>query len=75
MTVEQIKHAVDSGQAVYWTSKNYKVIKDKHSQYFIMCVSNSYAIGLTHQDDITLNGNPQDFFTDQIAKPNENIQS
>jgi hypothetical protein len=29
MTLSQIKTAVDQGEAVYWSNKNYQVIKNK----------------------------------------------
>jgi len=60
--VEEIKQAVDDGKNVYWSNPSYVVIKDKRGQYLINCVFNNYAIGLTHRDEITLNGKISDFF-------------
>lgn len=61
MTLEQIKQAVNNGQAVYWMTTRYKVIKDGDN-YLIMC-DNGYCIGLTWVDGVTLNGKENEFFT------------
>jgi hypothetical protein len=62
MELNQIKEAVESGKNVYWSNKNYKVIKDNIGQWLIECQSNKHCIGLTWQDGKTMNGKPKDFF-------------
>jgi hypothetical protein len=64
MTLNQIKEAINNGINVYWKNKGYKVIKDKYNQYLIVYYPNNHAIGLTHNDGITMNGNEEDFFID-----------
>lgn len=54
--VTAIKKAVDEGQKVYADTKAYVVVKDSIEQYLIKCLFNSYCIGLTWADGITLNG-------------------
>lgn len=61
MTVTEIKTAIDSGQKVYWKATNYEVIKSR-ADYLIKCTNNQHCIGLTWQDEITLNGDEKDFF-------------
>lgn len=61
MTLQEIKTAVDAGKTVHWASKGYTIIKDKHNQYMIKH-TNGHCIGLTWQDGITMNGNPEQFF-------------
>ena len=56
MNAQQIRDLVDSGRTVYCDSKSYVVIKDSIGQYLIKCLDNNYCIGLTHQDNTTLNG-------------------
>lgn len=62
MTLEEIKTAVDNGESVYWATENYRIIKDKLNQYLIHSQSNDYYIGLTWQDGVTMNGEPEQFF-------------
>ena len=62
MTLDEIKKAVDEGKTVKWANKLYDVIKDNIGQYFIVCSSNQYTIGLTHTDGVTLNGRPSEFY-------------
>lgn len=62
MTVQEIKSAVDRGEKVYWANRGYEVIKDRIGQYLIHCTMNDYYTGLTHADDITLNGDENEFF-------------
>lgn len=62
MNLEQIKKAVEEGKTVHWANKAYVVIKDKVGQWFINCVNNDSAIGLTWTDGKTLNGKEEDFF-------------
>ena len=67
MTLEEIKEAIDNGINVYWKNKGYKVIKDKCNQYLIVYYPNNYAIGLTWNGGITMNGNEEDFFIDNTS--------
>lgn len=64
MNLNEIKTAVESGQTVHWANSNYKVIKDSVGQWLILCVLNQYCIGLTWQDGVTLNGEPDDFYVE-----------
>lgn len=65
MTLEEIKRAVDAGECVCWYNTAYKVKKDRLGQYLIAYrfghPSSNY-VGLTHNDGVTLQGNPDDFF-------------
>ena len=62
MTTQQIKSAVDQGKVVHWSNELYTVIKDKLGQYLIKCGPNNHCIGLTWADDVTLNGEEEDFY-------------
>ena len=62
-TLEELKTALDNGVIVYHHNPLYKVKKDKIGQYLIICESTNYCIGLTHRDNITMNGNLEDFYT------------
>ena len=62
MNLQEIKEAVKSGQKVYWNSKIYEVIQDKLGQWMIKCTSNNSCIGLTWADEVTLNGNENEFY-------------
>lgn len=61
-SVQEIKDAVSNGENVYWSNPNYKVIKDSIGQYLIWSQCNNYYIGLTHRDEVTLNGELSEFF-------------
>ena len=61
MKLNEIKEAVDLGKTVCWSNQLYEVVKGK-AGYFIHCTSNDYYIGLTHTDNITMNGEEEDFF-------------
>lgn len=61
MTLDEIKAAVDSGKKVHWSNVGYDVIKGTY-EYLIVYYGES-AIGLTHQDGVTMNGRPGQFFT------------
>lgn len=63
MTLEQIKTAVDAGQAVYHQSVAYEVRKWNDGRYMIVCTFNDHAIGLTWLDGVTMNGTPEQFYT------------
>lgn len=62
MTAKEIKWAVDNGLTVHWSHEGYEVIKDKNNEYLIRLASNKHCIGLTWQDNTTLNGKEEDFF-------------
>ena len=62
MTLPEIKNAIDNNKIVYWKNHAYRVIKDNLGQYFIQCQHNQHCIGLTWQDNMTLNGKESDFF-------------
>ncbi len=65
MTLQEIKDAVDSGEAVCCGNDFYRVIKGGGG-YLIVCTANNYAIGLTWQNGITLNDKEESFY----IKPN-----
>ena len=62
MTLDQIKSAVSSGVPVHWKNEAYRVV-DGSGQWLICCNINNHCIGLTWKDGLTLNGNPEDFYT------------
>ncbi|MDP2237016.1 MAG: hypothetical protein Q8J88_11330 [Bacteroidales bacterium] len=62
MTLSEIQTAIKAGQVVYWSSLLYQVTRDTKGQYFIVCLQNNHAIGLTWADGKTLNGREPDFF-------------
>ena len=70
MTLEEIKQAVVNGHEVCWKQTNYQVRHYqnsnkrslKSSDFIIICTTNNNCIGLTWQDNITLNGDKEDFF-------------
>lgn len=62
MTLKQIKEAVEAGKRVFWVNKSYEVIKDCIGQWLIVCHLNDHCIGLTHRDEVTLNGNGGEFY-------------
>lgn len=64
MTIDEIKKAIDAGQKVYWCNRGYQVIKDSIGQFLIKFIPNGHCIGLTGQDGVTLNGEPDEFFVD-----------
>ena len=63
----EIRAAVDAGKKVYWSTKNYEVIKDKIGQYLVVFDRGgrweNYT-GLTWCDNETLNYDIDKFFTD-----------
>ena len=63
MNLEEIKQAIEQGKKVHWSNAGYEVIKDNIGQYLIKCTSNNHCIGLTWQDNVTMNGKECDFFT------------
>lgn len=62
MTLAEIKAAIEEGKKVYWFNSNYSVIKDRIGQYLIHSQINDYYTGLTHRDEVTMNGKEEDFF-------------
>jgi len=62
---DEIRKAVDEGRIVHWTNNNYIVKKDKNGEYNIVCTMNNNCIGLTWQDEKTLNGEIWDFYDEQ----------
>ncbi len=64
MTLEEIA-AIEAGKKVYWSNRNYQVVKDKIGQWLIVCRMNNYCIGLTWADEVTMNGKPEDFHLDE----------
>jgi len=65
MTLSQIKTAVDQGEEVYWSNKNYQVIKNRFGDYIIRMASNRHEIVLTWADGVTMNGAEEDFFMEK----------
>jgi len=65
MTLQEIKSAVDAGKTVHWAHSGYTVIKDKFARYLIAWhrgERDEDFIGLTHQDNVTMNGQEADFY-------------
>lgn len=62
MTIDEIKSAVDAGNAVRWSSDIYRVHKDCINQYLITCTTNDSTIGLTNVDETRLNGEEEEFY-------------
>lgn len=62
MTLQEIKQAIAEGKRVCWATPAYRVIQDSIGQYLIVCLLNDHCIGLTWQDNITLNGQEHQFF-------------
>lgn len=65
--LSEIKAAVEAGKTVHWQSPAYSVIKDSLGQWLIRCSINDYCIGLTWRDGVTLNGEPEHFYTEVCA--------
>ena len=64
MTLQEIKNAVNDGKRVCWASTGYEVLYDEVGQWLIWCRMNDNYIGLTHRDEVTLNGREDQFFVD-----------
>jgi hypothetical protein len=62
MNLQEIKNAVESGKTVHWASDNYKVIKDSIGQWLIWSQCNNNYCGLTWRDNVTVNGEPEQFY-------------
>ena len=68
MTLEEIKAAVNAGKTVHWATYSYEVVKGSGpavGRWFVVCTDNDYTIGLTHRDEVTMNGKPEQFFINQ----------
>jgi hypothetical protein len=64
MALQEIKDAVEAGKIVCWKNNSYVVKKDNLGQWLI-CHYNGYCIGLTWNDDTTMNGAESDFYIEQ----------
>ena len=66
MTLEQIKAAVREGNTVHWSNEGYVVklhrFRSGEEQWSVVCIYNDHAIGLTHADGVTMNGEPKEFY-------------
>ena len=62
MKLQEIKKQVNLGKNVFWGNTAYQV-KKVGKQWLIVNKYKDDAIGLTHKDNKTLNGNETDFFT------------
>ena len=65
MTLNEIKTAIAQGKKVHWSNPAYDVIKDKIGQYLISCNLNGSCIGLTHMDEVTMNGKEEEFYIEE----------
>ena len=68
MTLEEIKAAVNAGKTVHWATYSYEVVKGSGpavGRWFVVCTDNGYTTGLTHRDEVTMNGEPAQFFINQ----------
>lgn len=63
MSLAEIKAAVERGETVHWQNGLYSVIKDNIGQWLVRCSSNGHCWGLTHRDQVTVNGKPEQFYT------------
>ena len=62
MNLETIKAAVLNGQTVCWSTTDYVVKYHERGGFNIVYTPDGNCIGLTHQDDVTLNGKESEFF-------------
>lgn len=63
MNLAEIKAAVMAGKTVHWANKAYVVIyAPRINEFLIKCLLNDTYIGLTWQDEVTMNGRPDQFF-------------
>ena len=63
MTLEQIKDAVLTGKRVCWGNTGYEV-RQRTNSWSIICIHNQHEIGLTWDDNVTMNGKEEEFFID-----------
>ena len=63
MKLAEIKAAVMAGKTVHWASEAYVVTyAPQIDEFLIKCLLNDTCIGLTWQDEVTMNGRPDQFF-------------
>ena len=63
MTLQEIKDAVLSGKTVHWSTTAYAVkYSERADDFNIVYVPDGNCIGLAHQDGVTMNGKPEEFF-------------
>tara|TARA_R100000951_G_scaffold108852_2_gene105362 strand:+ start:2928 stop:3134 length:207 start_codon:yes stop_codon:yes gene_type:complete len=63
MNLAEIKAAVMAGKTVHWASEAYVVTyAPQIDEFLIKCLLNDTCIGLTWQDEVTMNGRPDQFF-------------
>jgi ornithine carbamoyltransferase len=66
MTLDEIKEAVRGGKVVHWATDAYNVevhmLKSGEEQWLIHCLPTNHYIGLTHADEVTMNGKPEQFY-------------
>ena len=65
MDLQEIKDAIAKNETVKWSNSGYEVIKDSLGEYLIKYLPNSDCIGLIHQDGVTMNANPEDFYIEE----------
>ncbi len=65
MTLNEIKTAVGEGKTVCWQNDGYVVEKDTEEYCSIHCLSNDNYMGLTWLDNVTMNGEPEEFYIKQ----------
>lgn len=70
MTLQEIKDAHADGKTVCWSNVGYQVRGKDPDNLSIVCIGNNHCIGLTHQDGITMNGKPEEFFIQQPPATN-----
>lgn len=73
MTIDEIKAAVDVGNAVRWSNDTYRVGKDDLGQYQVTCITNGSTIGLTNKAGTNLNGEGREFYIAGEAEVWENL--
>jgi len=63
MTLQDIKAAVLAGNTVHWSTTAYAVkYSERADDFNIVYTPDGNCIGLTHQDGVTMNGKPEEFF-------------
>ncbi len=63
MTLQEIKAAVLAGKTVHWSTTAYAVkYSERADDFNIVYTPDGNCIGLTHQDGVTMNGKPEEFF-------------
>lgn len=67
MNAEEIRTAIEAGNRVLY-GEAYEVIKDSKNQFLIKHLFGSHCIGLTWEDNTTLNGYPDQFKLASEAK-------